>query len=356
MREDLTVDHETMLNAAFVCVCLVAVLLVGLRRRCGTKITAAALVLTLIAIPLARDAAGAVPSVTEDVTITALGIDGTESLSDEVFISSFEVDGKIWSVQTLEVPEGKWIHLKSTLGWRKSRDDRQPYGVTESITFSVPVGTQRKAVFSKNECRGWALVSYGGKTATLDTSEDNVLDLGPSSASAMRKNTLLHSAAFCAVMAFVAVVLILLLRRKERWISTYQSYCSLWQRLKGWRLFLFQAAHYTLLFLIVWFLAFHVFPEAGKTFVWNSDGSAQEYPRFVYLRRALLSLLNGNGQSYPMYDFNFGIATQPLPARPLDWLAVLIPEQHMEVFFQLQVMIYLYAIGLAFLYFGYFFK
>ena len=55
-----------------------------------------------------------------------------------------------------------------------------------------------------------------------------------------------------------------LVKRRE----LHGRYFALWKELTGWRLFLFYAAHYTVLFMVLGYFVFLPFYEEGKGFVW----------------------------------------------------------------------------------------
>ncbi len=60
-------------------------------------------------------------------------------------------------------------------------------------------------------------------------------------------------------------------------------YVVLWKKLTGWRLFLFYAVHYTLLFVVLAHFVFMPFSEAGKDFIWSGDGVEQHFMRLLYI-------------------------------------------------------------------------
>ena len=135
---------------------------------------------------------------------------------------------------------------------------------------------------------------------------------------------------------------------------------ALWQRLSGWRLFLFYALHYTVLFAILCPFIFSAFRTGGKTLIWTQDGMPQHFTRLVYLsqtiRDGIQSLLSGNGWTIPLYDFRLGPAKLDLQVEPVQWLAVLWPWDKIDSLYDILVLLRYYLTGLSFMTFGYCFR
>ena len=92
--------------------------------------------------------------------------------------------------------------------------------------------------------------------------------------------------------------------------SVRQRYQRLWNELSGWKLFLFYMLHYTALFLILQWMVFSDFREAGKSFIWTADAIPIYLARMSYfsqtMREAIQSLFSGQGWTVPLYDFKQG--------------------------------------------------
>ena len=147
---------------------------------------------------------------------------------------------------------------------------------------------------------------------------------------------------------------------KERIGQAKLRYLSLWNSLKGWRLFLFYIAHYTVLFVILQRFIFAAFAETGKSFAWNFDGVAQHYTRLAYIRQIwranIHSLLSGQGWTLPLYDFHSGPALMDTQIGLPQILVILWPYENIDLFYQLYVLFNYYCVGLAFSAFGFYWK
>lgn len=169
-----------------------------------------------------------------------------------------------------------------------------------------------------------------------------------------------HVIAFSAVMLLVSLLLIVLIFKEDRWEGARTRYFALWRDLKGWKFGLFYTLHYTLLFLLLSRLVFAPYLAEGKSFVFNYDGVAQHLPKMVYvgqkLREGIRALLAGQSWSYPTYDFQKGIVTSGLPTDLLYFLLCLVPTDKTVLFYHVYILLIYYAIGLAFSYFGLYFK
>ena len=148
------------------------------------------------------------------------------------------------------------------------------------------------------------------------------------------------------------------IRGRDRKI--WDKYISLWGRLTGWRSFLFFAAHYTALFLIMSWFVFSDFREGDRTFIWTSDGMPMYFSSMVHfsltVRDGIQSLLSGDGWTIPLYDFWIGTAKTLLEMEPIQWLAALWPWDRIDVLYDILVLLRYYLAGLSFSALGYYFK
>lgn len=139
----------------------------------------------------------------------------------------------------------------------------------------------------------------------------------------------------------------------------WDHYLNLWNKLTGWKLFFFYALHYTLLFAFLSLFVFSDYFKSETTFL-RGDGVNQYLVRLQYLRQTIRSgirsLLEGNGWTIPLYDFRLGPQKQCWEVEPLQWLAVLWPQEHMDIFYDGLVLFRYYLCGLSFSLFGFYFK
>ena len=142
--------------------------------------------------------------------------------------------------------------------------------------------------------------------------------------------------------------------------TVWDRYCGLWHELRGAKLFLFYALHYTVLFAVLWKLVTADFAAAGKTYIWYPDTMSQMFAREVYLsqtlRNGIQSLLSGDGWTVPLYDFRLGLAKLDMQVEPVEWLTVLCPWDEVDRLFDFLVVLRVYLIGLSFSAFGFYFR
>lgn len=139
-----------------------------------------------------------------------------------------------------------------------------------------------------------------------------------------------------------------------------RKYFDLWHELSGWKLFLFYALHYTLLFLILQYIVFFAFYEADKSFIWTVDGVGSWIPRLIYIRQTLRdgiqNLLKGNGWTIPLYDFRIGPVDLDLQIPHLYWLSVFWPLDKVDLLNDILVITRFYLLGISFSVMGFYFK
>ena len=74
------------------------------------------------------------------------------------------------------------------------------------------------------------------------------------------------------------------------------------------------------------------------------------------LREGIRSLLSGDGWNIPVYDFHTGLTVQDLQIGAPQILAVFFPEDKIDVFYNIYVIMNYYLVGLSFSAFGLFFR
>jgi len=146
------------------------------------------------------------------------------------------------------------------------------------------------------------------------------------------------------------------IRLRKKW----EQYLALWKELTGWKLFLFYTLHYTALFLVLSYFVFSAFREAGKTFIWTTDGMPQHFTNMVYLsktvRNSIQSLLAGEGWTFPLYDFSKGPFKQMVQADPIALLAILCPWDQIDKLYSILVLLRFYLVGFSFSLMGFYFQ
>lgn len=142
--------------------------------------------------------------------------------------------------------------------------------------------------------------------------------------------------------------------------KAWNKYSSLWDDLKGWKLFLFYTLHFTFVFVILQYIIFYQLRNAGLSFVWSTDGTDQHFIRLLYIsdnaHDLWKNLIEGNGIVWPMYDFRTGFTVHDLQVGFPHILAAFWPSDKMDTFYTLLVLGNLYMAGLTFSALGFYFK
>ncbi|MCM1561782.1 MAG: YfhO family protein [Butyrivibrio sp.] len=110
---------------------------------------------------------------------------------------------------------------------------------------------------------------------------------------------------------------------------------------------------YTVLFVCVGTVIFLPFAVYGKTLLWNSDGYLQYYPVLAKVKQVLTRFIQGKGISFWGWDTGIGadvIGNYALALfDPFCWLAVIFPNQYLDIAYSFIIILKLYFAGLAML-------
>lgn len=134
------------------------------------RIIALFIILVFVIAVTANKISEAVPPLTDEVTLTALGEKRAAAEAEEVYFSGYTVDGKTFAAgKYLQIKDGHWFWSGETYCWRFETDSRQPEGITRSITVEIPVGWERTLNFTGNIWRGIVEVDTGENVWRVDT-------------------------------------------------------------------------------------------------------------------------------------------------------------------------------------------
>lgn len=114
---------------------------------------------------------------------------------------------------------------------------------------------------------------------------------------------------------------------------------------------------FTLLYFITAILAFFPFLVFHRSLLLNGDdGFLQHYEAIFQLKHTISQFLSGNGFSF--WAWNLGLGADNLGAmsyvywNPFNYIAAAFPKPYVEIGYTVTVLIQLYTLGAAFLYFG----
>ncbi len=114
---------------------------------------------------------------------------------------------------------------------------------------------------------------------------------------------------------------------------------------------------FTIVYIITAILAFFPFFMFQRSLLLNNDdGFLQHYEAIFQLKHTISQLLSGNGFSF--WAWNLGLGTDNLGAMsyvycdPFNYIAAAFPKPYVELGYTIMVLIQIYTLGVAFLYFG----
>lgn len=90
--------------------------------------------------------------------------------------------------------------------------------------------------------------------------------------------------------------------------------------------------------------------------LYNDDGFLQHYEAIFQLKHTISQLFSGNGFSF--WAWNMGLGTDNLGTMsyvycdPFNYIAAAFPDQHVELGYTIMILIQIYTLGVAFLYFS----
>ena len=154
------------------------------------------------------------PSLTEPVTITALGEKNIAAQRDEVVLVGMVADGQNIEIKTPET--GKWFWGKNYM-WRNENDLRQPDGTTRSIVFNMPVGYERQLVFATSQWNGFVKIECLDNTQIVDTYSENsdsvIVNLPESNIKILIYQSIINILLFGFILIFSLEIIILVTQR-----------------------------------------------------------------------------------------------------------------------------------------------
>ena len=171
------------------------------RKSLGRKTLLGLAVMTVLFSMAANMISGHLPSLTDEVTLTALGEKSETAQGPEIVAEGFVVDGQAYPIR--KVTEGKWYWRGQQYMWRPETDDRQPEGTTRSVTLKVPAGWSRTIRFSSNDYRGIVELTTENKTEKIDTSVTSSAEIGRSSSSVLVLNYLIVLMVYTLVFLWI---------------------------------------------------------------------------------------------------------------------------------------------------------
>lgn len=180
-----------------------------------------AVLFVLLFAVVANVAANRLPSLTDTVTLTALGEKQENAKAAEVLLTGYTVDGKEYSAgKSLQILKGKWFWSGENYLWRIETDPRQPKGTTRSITVKIPVGWDRSLNFISDIWRGKVSVSFNGNEQVFDAFSENYkispVSIGRSQTTSLILNQCLRLSVYTVILFALTACAVALLSYIKR--------------------------------------------------------------------------------------------------------------------------------------------
>lgn len=103
----------------------------------------------------------------EDISIVATRDKNDQSNASEIYLSGFFTTNN--NALDAKVIDGKWMIWNGYYCWRSEESECRPQYLTDSITYRIPVGSNRKVEFGAGVNAGIAKVIVGEKVDYIDT-------------------------------------------------------------------------------------------------------------------------------------------------------------------------------------------
>lgn len=123
----------------------------------------------------------------------------------------------------------------------------------------------------------------------------------------------------------------------------------------NWRLY----GQYTVLFILVASCLFGPMLLTGHTLIWNTDAYNQHLPLLANFRQTVLNWLTKPGHPWPNWNFQWGLGTDTFQVYSyytlgdvFAYLALLFPAAKITLAYQVIVIVRMYCVGLAFVWFA----
>ena len=117
--------------------------------------------------------------------------------------------------------------------------------------------------------------------------------------------------------------------------------------------------HYSLLFIVIAACVFGSYLLFGHTFILNRDALNQHLPLMVKYRAAVIEFLQHPFQAHEVWSWQMGLGTDTFQVYSyytlgdvFSYLALLFPASKMTMAYQIILVLRLYCVGLAFVYFA----
>ena len=117
--------------------------------------------------------------------------------------------------------------------------------------------------------------------------------------------------------------------------------------------------HYTVLFLVLAACMFAPYLISGHTLIWNTDAFNQHLPLMIKYREYLLQFLRHPFQGPTEWSWTMGVGSDLFSVFSyytigdvFAYLTLLFPTSHLIFAYQLIIVLRMYCVGLAFVYFA----
>lgn len=152
----------------------------------------------------------------DEVTIVAMGQNGSMSDSDTIKLEKFVIDAREYEVT--DIVKGKWYYGGNCLVWRNKTNTPALTEQTDSIVVRVPVGSHRQIYFK--------MADYAGYVQVFDRTEEYIIDTSIQEFQTLESSptwkivgTMLLRVIIIMIVMVVSILLSLLVLRNYRYTN-----------------------------------------------------------------------------------------------------------------------------------------
>lgn len=136
-------------------------------RRFGKTLHAAVLVMGICAIFVSISGESIFESPTRTISVEALDMKCDAAIKTQVYLVNFTLDGVTYDVP--EPVDGQWIWYADRYCWFDKEDEHYQDGITQSVTFELPIARETAVNFLGNKWKGMVNVQVDGEAIPFDT-------------------------------------------------------------------------------------------------------------------------------------------------------------------------------------------
>lgn len=184
--------------------------------RSGRILHAICLIMSICAVFVSFSGENILKVPKRTINIEALNTKNDAAIKTQIYLANFDLDSVIYEVP--EPVDGQWVWYANRYCWFDEGDEHYQDGITQSVTFEIPIAQETAVNFLGNKWKGMVIIQIDGRKMTFDTyldqdqGEITQIVLPHPSASLIGKAILIQVLGFlmtllplCAVICLLAV-------------------------------------------------------------------------------------------------------------------------------------------------------